>query len=187
MSARERNKLKRSLNKRQRPESVASALATKKSKIAQPTLYVAEKSRMESGAWPLIDFCTILKGDLFNGAWEVRHGAATAMREIVRLQGSGAGYVVGMNNSEFYASRSSWLQDMALTLLVVIAKDRFGDFLSDQVVAPVRESCSQALVSFSEHVTVHKTTVELSAVGSRCVILDISVSSFKNNSFIQTL
>ena len=150
MSARQRNKLKRALNKRQRSESVATAIASKKSKIAPPILYVAEKSRMESGVWPLKDFCAILKGDLFNEAWEVRHGAATAIREIVRLQGFGAGTVTDMDSSEITASRSSWLQDMALTLVVVIAKDRFGDFLSDQVVAPVRESSSQALVSFSQ-------------------------------------
>jgi TATA-binding protein-associated factor len=27
----------------------------------------------------------------------------------------------------------------------VLALDRFGDFVSDQVVAPVRETCAQAL------------------------------------------
>lgn len=158
MSARERNKLKRALNKRQRSESAATARAAKKSKMAQPKLYVAEKSRMESGVWPLSDFCAILKGDLFNEAWEVRHGAATAIREIVRLQGSGAGTVTGMDSNEVTSSRSSWLQDMALTLVVVIAKDRFGDFLSDQVVAPVRESSSQALVSNIQFIRIHFRT-----------------------------
>ena len=148
MSARERNMRKRALTKQQRSESSETASsADKKSKIDAPTMYMAEKSRMESGAWPLTDFCAILKGDLFNDAWEVRHGAATAIREIVRLQGHGAGTAAGMESSEIVASRSSWMQDMALTLVVVIAKDRFGDFLSDQVVAPVRETSSQALVS----------------------------------------
>ena len=170
-SARERNKLKRALNKRQRSESaVAAALAVKKSKMAPPRLYVAEKSRMESGVWPLRDFCTILKGDLFNEAWEVRHGAATAIREIVRLQGFGAGTVTGMDSSQVAASRSKWLQDMALTLVVVIAKDRFGDFLSDQVVAPVRESSSQALVSFTQF-RIHIIGIKFyPRVGSRFVV-----------------
>lgn len=38
-----------------------------------------------------------------------------------------------------------WLEDAALRLLCVLSLDRFGDFVSDQVVAPVRETCSQVL------------------------------------------
>jgi hypothetical protein len=38
-----------------------------------------------------------------------------------------------------------WLEDISLRLLCVLALDRFGDFVSDQVVAPVRETCAQAL------------------------------------------
>lgn len=38
-----------------------------------------------------------------------------------------------------------WLEDLSLRLLSVLALDRFGDFLSDQVVAPVRETCAQVL------------------------------------------
>lgn len=39
----------------------------------------------------------------------------------------------------------SWLEDMAIRLLCVLALDRFGDFVSDAVVAPVRETCAQCL------------------------------------------
>lgn len=39
----------------------------------------------------------------------------------------------------------AWLEDMAVRLVCVLALDRFGDFVSDQVVAPVRETCAQAL------------------------------------------
>lgn len=38
-----------------------------------------------------------------------------------------------------------WLEDLSLRLLCVLALDRFGDFVSDAVVAPVRETCAQAL------------------------------------------
>lgn len=38
-----------------------------------------------------------------------------------------------------------FLEDMSLRLLCVLALDRFGDFVSDQVVAPVRETCAQTL------------------------------------------
>jgi hypothetical protein len=42
-------------------------------------------------------------------------------------------------------SHSSWLEDIALRIVCVLALDRFGDFVSDQVVAPVRETCAQTL------------------------------------------
>lgn len=41
-----------------------------------------------------------------------------------------------------------WLEDLTLRLLCVLALDRFGDFISDQVVAPVRETCAQCLGIF---------------------------------------
>ncbi|XP_050367441.1 TATA-binding protein-associated factor BTAF1 [Argentina anserina] len=47
--------------------------------------------------------------------------------------------------------RHSWLknceflQDCAIRFLCVLSLDRFGDYVSDQVVAPVRETCAQAL------------------------------------------
>ncbi|XP_028801250.1 TATA-binding protein-associated factor BTAF1 isoform X1 [Neltuma alba] len=48
-------------------------------------------------------------------------------------------------------TRSSWLQnygflqDCVIRFLCVLSLDRFGDYVSDQVVAPVRETCAQAL------------------------------------------
>ncbi|XVF56738.1 hypothetical protein PTKIN_Ptkin06aG0144500 [Pterospermum kingtungense] len=48
-------------------------------------------------------------------------------------------------------ARHSWLknceflQDCAIRFLCVLSLDRFGDYVSDQVVAPVRETCAQAL------------------------------------------
>lgn len=44
-------------------------------------------------------------------------------------------------------SHYEWVIDAALRLLCVLGLDRFGDFVSDQVVAPVRETCAQALGS----------------------------------------
>ncbi|KAG0475507.1 hypothetical protein HPP92_015193 [Vanilla planifolia] len=47
--------------------------------------------------------------------------------------------------------RFSWtknwelLQDCAIRFLCVLSLDRFGDYVADQVVAPVRETCAQAL------------------------------------------
>lgn len=41
--------------------------------------------------WPLEAFCDMLCFLLFNPVWETRHGAATALRELIRLHGKGAG------------------------------------------------------------------------------------------------
>ena len=43
------------------------------------------------------------------------------------------------------AAHSAWLHDTALRLVCTLALDRFGDFVADQVVAPVRETAAQAL------------------------------------------
>ncbi|RAL50435.1 hypothetical protein DM860_016902 [Cuscuta australis] len=40
---------------------------------------------------------------------------------------------------------SEFLQDCSIRFLCVLSLDRFGDYVSDQVVAPVRETCAQAL------------------------------------------
>ncbi len=42
-------------------------------------------------------------------------------------------------------ANNEWLEDCAIHMLCTLALDRFGDYLSDQVVAPVRETTAQAL------------------------------------------
>lgn len=50
-----------------------------------------------------------------------------------------------MSAAEQEENHVQWLEDVVLRLLCVLALDRFGDFISDQVVAPVRETCAQVL------------------------------------------
>ncbi|XP_015610317.1 TATA-binding protein-associated factor 172 [Cephus cinctus] len=95
--------------------------------------------------WPLESFAETLCQDLFSQKWEIRHGAATALRELVRLHGKGAGKSRDQTVEEMEESHRRWIVDAALRLLCVLGLDRFGDFVSDQVVAPVRETCAQAL------------------------------------------
>lgn len=95
--------------------------------------------------WPLEWFTDELMGDLFSPHWEIRHGAATGLREIIKLQGKCGGRVKNAASGEQDTLNQQWLEDLSLRLLSVLALDRFGDFLSDQVVAPVRETCAQAL------------------------------------------
>lgn len=99
----------------------------------------------ETVDWPLENFCDLLTQDLFSTAWETRHGAATALREVVRICGKGAGRSTDIPKDKMEAHHQAWLEDTSIRLLCVLALDRFGDFVSDAVVAPVRETCAQCL------------------------------------------
>ncbi|XP_067006130.2 TATA-binding protein-associated factor 172 [Anabrus simplex] len=99
----------------------------------------------EAVDWPFEGFCDQLCHDLFSPSWEIRHGASTALREVIRTHGKGAGKAADIPKQEMEDFHQLWLEDVALRLLCVLALDRFGDFVSDQVVAPVRETCAQAL------------------------------------------
>lgn len=83
--------------------------------------------------------------DLFSPRWETRHGSATALRELFKTHASGGGKSIFVSAAEQEDNHVQWLEDVVLRLLCVLALDRFGDFISDQVVAPVRETCAQVL------------------------------------------
>ncbi|KAL7299186.1 hypothetical protein TKK_0007782 [Trichogramma kaykai] len=93
--------------------------------------------------WPFEAFVENLLQDLFSSKWEIRHGAATGLREIIKLHGKGAGKQRNQTINEMKESHCKWIIDATLRILSVIGSDRFGDFVSDQVIAPVRETCAQ--------------------------------------------
>ncbi|KAM7385145.1 hypothetical protein PAMP_001241 [Pampus punctatissimus] len=95
--------------------------------------------------WPLESFCEELCNDLFNPSWEIRHGAGTGLREILKSHGAGGGKLVGSTSEQMLRQHQEWIEDLIIRLLCVFALDRFGDFVSDEVVAPVRETCAQTL------------------------------------------
>ncbi|KDN53370.1 hypothetical protein K437DRAFT_253065 [Tilletiaria anomala UBC 951] len=122
-----------------------------------------------AGEWPFQLVAQVLAADLFNAQWEIRHGAALGLREVIRTQGACAGMCVGSggggaekfangegggtgSQSASEASRNvalhgRWCEDMAIRLLSVLSLDRLGDFIFDHVVAPVRETASQTLAA----------------------------------------
>ncbi|KND04710.1 DNA-binding ATPase [Spizellomyces punctatus DAOM BR117] len=100
----------------------------------------------ESGdEWPFEGLCEQLCLDLFSPSWETRHGAAIGLRAVLKVHGSGAGKLVGIPLKDNAARHRAWLEDVAIRLLCVLALDRFGDYGSDQAVAPVRETAAQTL------------------------------------------
>ncbi|XP_005991591.1 TATA-binding protein-associated factor 172 isoform X2 [Latimeria chalumnae] len=114
----------------------------------------------ETNEWPLESFCEELCNDLFNPSWEVRHGAGTGLREILKAHGKSGGKVADSTLEELEKQHQEWLEDLVIRLLCVFALDRFGDFVSDEVVAPVRETCAQTLgvvLKYMNEAGVHKT------------------------------
>lgn len=119
---------------------------------------------MQQGAggkvWPFEGLCELLMVDLFDECWEIRHGATLGLREIIKVHGAGAGRLVGKSRKENNVRNKSWLEDLSCRLCCIFALDRFGDYVSDQVVAPVRESASQTLGTLLLHLpesVVHST------------------------------
>ena len=94
--------------------------------------------------WPFQLRCDeLVVQDLFHPQWERRHGAAVGLKAILNIHGAGAGKNAKAPMTAQAGLNAGWLEDMALRLLCVCALDRFGDFGSDQVIAPVRNTCAQ--------------------------------------------
>ncbi|KAH3766734.1 TATA-binding protein-associated factor 172 [Pelomyxa schiedti] len=110
--------------------------------------------------WPFTKFCGMLFTDLFNPTWEVRHGASVGLREILRYHANSAGKLVDGGNEERAQQNQDWLEDCSAKLLTVFALDRFVDFVSDQAVAPVIETCAQVLAFVVKHMG-HVPTLSL--------------------------
>ena len=153
VSSREKNRLKRKAkleakaagrakeeqkveSKKLRVETVLVAQPQSMAMVVDSVGVEEEEEEEDSGVWPLAAFCQRLVQELFSAQWEARHGAATGLRELVKVHGA-AGRRQDLS--------AAWLEDLVLRLLCVLALDRFGDFVSDSVVAPVRESAAQAL------------------------------------------
>nr|XP_019011335.1 TATA-binding protein-associated factor [Kwoniella pini CBS 10737]OCF50116.1 TATA-binding protein-associated factor [Kwoniella pini CBS 10737] len=66
--------------------------------------------------------------------WQIRHGSAQAIMEILRFLGH-----------SYSSKEPSLLLHLARQLLSLLVLDRFGDFVGDTVIAPVRETAAQAL------------------------------------------
>lgn len=108
----------------------------------------AEEEGLE---WPFERLCEILTLDLFDQNWETRHGAAMCLREVVRVHGAGAGREHGRSRNQNDERNQAWTDDLASRLCCVLMLDRFGDYISDNVVAPIRETVGQTLGALMVH------------------------------------
>lgn len=96
-------------------------------------------------------FTQWLLNKLFDSEWETRHGAATALREIIKRLVSCLENNFKLNAQTFTSidkedpKTLNWFQDCLVKLLSVIALDKFADYVGDEAVAPVRETCAQII------------------------------------------
>ncbi|KAI0373278.1 SNF2 chromatin remodeling protein [Pilatotrama ljubarskyi] len=119
--------------------------------VAPKTESKSKALEVQPGCWVWDGLVKLLEVDLFSAAWEVRHGAAMALRELLKLQGKYGGMKADCDWDENLVAHEKWCNDLAVKFLCIFVLDRFGDFVSDQVVAPVRETVSQTLASLLLH------------------------------------
>lgn len=101
--------------------------------------------------WDFQATCEVLKYGLLEPKWEWRHGAAIGLRQILMRQSASAGRSSAGALGDMENVR--WLEDLCCRLLCVLAMDRFGDFVGDAVVAPVREAAAMTIGASSRVMT----------------------------------
>jgi TATA-binding protein-associated factor len=115
------------------------------------TLSLAAMIEVRDGYWPWEGCIRVLEVDLFDPSWTTRHGAACAIRDILKPQGSSAGMSNKLTDRDNQLAHERWCNDLAAKILCILVLDRFCDFSSDQSVSPVRESVAQTLASLFMH------------------------------------
>lgn len=117
--------------------------------MVQPIL---EKHERISGlVWQFQGIYELLIENLLHEEWEVRHGAALGLRELMKKHAPAVGRIKGKNRKQNDIRNNQNLEDLATRLLTIFALDRFSDFVNDTAVAPVRESSAQTLATLIMH------------------------------------
>lgn len=121
------------------------------SKAPELSPLLSQHAKVAGLVWQFQGVYELLVADLFNERWEIRHGSALGLRELIKKHGKGAGRVMNKSREENDRNNSSTLEDLAVRICTLFALDRFGDYVSDTVVAPVRESGAQTLAALLIH------------------------------------
>ncbi|CCF58239.1 hypothetical protein KAFR_0E00850 [Kazachstania africana CBS 2517] len=117
--------------------------------VAAPIL--EEHEKVAGLVWQFQGIYELLLNNLTNESWEIRHGAALGLRELMKKHASSLSRVKGKSREENDLRNKKNLEDLATNLLTVFALDRFGDYIYDTVVAPVRESVAQSMAAILLH------------------------------------
>ena len=143
---------------------------------------VPEKSALQTEAeaegaeWPFERLCEFLMVDLFDPHWEIRHGAAMGLREVIRVHGAGAGRESRRSRRANEDLNQRWLGDLACRLCCVFMLDRFGDYVSDNVIAPIRETAGQTLGALLVHLSAPSVRLVYNLLHSLVMQEDLGLS-----------
>lgn len=88
--------------------------------------------------YPTGEFLEDVLKSIFDLKWEIRHGALMGLRSLLSI-GQDLQY------------SDELIEFLAVKILEVLARDRFGDFLDGIAVAPVRETAAQSLAACYEN------------------------------------
>ncbi|CUM66869.1 uncharacterized protein PRCAT00004553001 [Priceomyces carsonii] len=110
-----------------------------------------QHAKVSGLVWEFQGVFELLLSDLFDEKWEIRHGSALGLRELMKKHGKGAGRVRNKSREENDKNNMNTLEDLAVRICALFALDRFGDYVSDTVVVPVRESAAQTLAALLIH------------------------------------
>ncbi|EGV62123.1 hypothetical protein CANTEDRAFT_125677 [Yamadazyma tenuis ATCC 10573] len=115
---------------------------------------LSQHAKVAGLVWQFQGVYELLVDDLFDDRWEIRHGACLGLRELIKKHGKSAGRIKSKSLEENIKNNDATLEDLAVRLCTLFALDRFGDYVSDSVVAPVRESGAQALAALLIHLEI---------------------------------
>lgn len=115
---------------------------------------ISQHAKVAGLVWQFQGVYELLLNDLFDERWEVRHGSALGLRELIKTHGKGAGRVMNKPKEVNDANNAATLEDLAVRLCTLFALDRFADYVNDTVVAPVRESGAQTLAALLIHLNI---------------------------------
>ena len=145
--------------------------------VAVPILEKHEK--VEGLVWQLQGIYELLLENLLADSWEIRHGAALGLRELIKKHAICVGRIKTKSREENDLRNRRFLEDLATRLLTIFALDRFGDYVYDTVVAPVRESAAQTLAALLLHVN-DSLALQIFRILEQLISQDPSITGLPN-------
>ena len=165
---------------------------------------VDEMSKIKQELVKLVNW---LFDKLFDTEWETRHGAACCLRELFKQTAAFLNRFKTLYSSNSSSDATNqvylndqvneWLDRSLTRLLMVIALDKFADFVGDEAVAPVRETAAQIIGILANHLDFtilstatgeengHQTTPQWTQLNQLCSIInefiDIKKPASKSN------
>lgn len=103
------------------------------------------KSLTPEHQWPFAVLCDRLLLGIFSPSWQERHGSGLGLRALFKKHADTMGLRDNLSPEANQQEHVKAMEDAALRLLCLLVLDRFGDYVSDQVITPTREVGAQAL------------------------------------------